>query len=378
LVIEDLDIGHLSTNVEKIETINFMSLPEYENTSTPKRLGYRMPAEWESHISTWLAWPHDHETWQDELLIQVEEIYLKMIQELHQAEEVHLLVDDQSEEDEVVEKLKRHDIVSNIFFHQIETVGPWIRDYGPTFLLNGEGKSAYCDWIFNAWGFKYDRQLADNEIPEILSDDLYMPRFRPRIVLEGGSIDVNGKGLLITTEQCLLNMNRNYGTEREELERILKEHLGIEQFIWLLGGLFGDDTDGHIDNVARFVNENTLVMIDEDDRTDVNCDMIRRNWRILEENRAGNMGMLNFIRLPMPRKIMAGEKRLPGSYANFYIGNEVVLVPVYGDSNDSRALGILRECFPKRRVVGVPSGALLVGGGAIHCVTQQQAAEPGT
>lgn len=176
----------------------------------------------------------------------------------------------------------------------------------------------------------------------------------------------------MTTEHCLLNVNRNYGMERGEIERVLKNCLGVEEIIWLLGGLFDDETDGHIDNVARFVSEDAAVMIHEDDRTDVNFDMILRNEKILQAYGGPNGGSLKVIRLPMPRKIMSGDKRLPASYANFYIGNETVLVPVYGDPNDSKALGILRDCFTGRRVVGIPSRALLAGGGAIHCITQQQ------
>ena len=343
---------------------------------TPTELGYRMPAEWQHHSATWLTWPKDPETWPDRLP-QVEELFLQMMAALAPHEIVNLLVDDEETEASVRRRCT-FPVAENIRCHQIRTVDSWIRDYGPNFLLNDKGGLAYNDWIFNAWGNKYEELKKDDSIPALLESLLKVPRFEPGIVMEGGSIDVNGAGCVLTTEQCLLNPGRNLHLSKDEIERYLKNYLGVEKVLWLGDGIFGDDTDGHIDDIARFVAPNVIVSAVEDDPEDANYKLLQDNLRRLRTMTDVKGRPFEVVTLPMPG-VVGGTStlardldRLPASYANFYIANNVVLAPIFGHANDARALEVLKRVFPDRRVIGINCEPLVWGMGTIHCVTQQQ------
>ena len=341
--------------------------------ATPRSLGYSMPAEWMSHRATWLAWPHNRATWPSQLE-NVREVWLQMIQALALNEQVVLLVNDEQTERDVVLRLKNVGaVMKNTSILKIPTVDVWMRDYGPTFLTRG-GKSplALNDWIFNGWGGKYQSYEDDDRVAKDMAALLQIPVFNHAVVLEGGSIEVNGAGTCLTTEQCLLNENRNPDMSRGEIERFLKDALGVSHIIWLEEGIAGDDTDGHIDDIARFIDPMTVVCVLETNPKDENYAPLRNNYERLKGARAQDGHPLSVITLPCPGPLGYEGSRLPASYANFYIANEVVLVPVFDDPNDGKALGVLQELFPERRVVGLPCKALVAGLGAIHCVTQQE------
>ena len=339
---------------------------------TPAELGYRMPAEWRPHRATWLAWPKDPLTWPDRVP-QVEEIFLRMIAALSTREMVCLLVEDR----EVEQSIRRRcnfPGVENVRFHPISTVDSWIRDYGPNFIIRGESELAYNDWIFNAWGDKYEELKKDDSIPRRLEGVLKVPRFEPGIVLEGGSIEVNGAGVVMTTEQCLLNPNRNPQLDRSGIEGYLKDYLGVEKVLWLGEGIAGDDTDGHIDDLARFVSPTAIVCAIEDDPTDANYEILQDNYRRLRHATDARGHKYEIVTLPMPGFVGGREERLPASYANFYIANNTVLLPIFGHPNDARAAETLQKLFTDRKVVPIHCEPLLWGMGTIHCVTQQQPA----
>jgi agmatine deiminase len=290
---------------------------------------------------------------------------------------VNLLVDNAEAEQRVRSRCNFAG-AENIRFHQMPTVDSWIRDYGPNFLVNTKGELAYNDWIFNAWGNKYEELKQDDSIPERLEGLLRVPRFEPGIVMEGGSIEVNGAGVVMTTEQCLLNPNRNPDLNRGEIERYLREFLGVQKVLWLGEGIVGDDTDGHIDDIARFVSATTIVCALEEDPADANYKLLQENLDRLQCATNANGRAFDIVTLPMPGVVGASNDtyprqldRLPASYANFYVANNVVLVPIFGHTNDTRALEILQGLFD-RRVIGINCEPLVWGMGTIHCVTQQQ------
>lgn len=342
----------------------------------PAELGFYMPAEWHRHAATWLSWPKDPETWPDRVP-QAEQIFLQMMEALAPNETVNLLVNDAA-----TKKLVRQRCLfpgaENIRFHQIGTVDSWIRDYGPNFLINTRGELAYNDWIFNAWGNKYEELKKDDSIPSRLERILNVPRFEPGVVMEGGSIDVNGEGCVLTTEQCLLNPNRNPTLTRDEIEKYLKDYLGVEKVLWLGEGIIGDDTDGHIDDIARFVESNVIVCALEDDPEDANYELLHDNLDRLKKMTDARRRPFEIVTLPMPGPVGGSSTdtrnldRLPASYANFYIANNVVLAPIFGHANDQRAIDALQSVFPDRRVVGINCEPLVWGMGTIHCVSQQQ------
>lgn len=345
---------------------------------TPAELGYFMPAEWQRHSATWLSWPKDPLTWPDRVP-QVEEIFLQMVAALTPHEVVNLLVDDAETKASVSQRCQPA-VRKNIRFHHLQTVDSWIRDYGPNFLVNPSERSlAYNDWIFNAWGNKYEELKRDDIIPKRLEAELGVQRFEPGIVMEGGSIEVNGAGIVMTTEQCLLNPNRNPELDRGAIEAHLKSYLGVKQVLWLGEGIVGDDTDGHIDDIARFVAADAIICAVEDDPEDPNYELLQDNLRRLQLATDLNGRQYEIVTLPMPGVVAAtGDNserdvdRLPASYANFYIANEVVLAPIFGHKNDQRALDTLQKVFPGRRIVGINCEPLVWGMGTIHCVTQQQ------
>ena len=340
---------------------------------TPARLGYRMPAEWHPHAATWLAWPKDPLTWPNRVP-QAEAAFLQIMRALAPHERVNLLVDDEETKERVRARCG-FEACGNINFVRLPTVDSWIRDYGPNFLVNDAGELAYNHWVFNAWGDKYEELKRDSMIPAQLEPLLGVPRFEPGIVLEGGSIEVDGAGAVMTTEQCLLNPNRNPHLSRAEIEQYLREYLGVEKVLWLGEGIVGDDTDGHIDDIARFVAPGVIACALEDDPRDPNYELLCDNHeRLLRETDARGRPY-EIVALPMPGPVEARDgDRLPASYANFYIANGVVLAPVFGHRNDARAADVLRRLFPARRVVPVRAEDLVWGMGTIHCLTQQQPA----
>ncbi|MEO7971770.1 MAG: agmatine deiminase family protein [bacterium] len=350
--------------------------PAAPANNTPAQLGFYMPAEWRAHAATWLSWPKDPETWPDRVP-QVEDIFLQMMAGLAPNETVKLLVDDEETEQSVRARCTFAG-AENIRFQRIPTVDSWIRDYGPNFLVSAAATLAFNDWIFNAWGNKYEELKRDDSIPRRLENLLKALRFEPGIVMEGGSIEVNGAGCVLTTEQCLLNPNRNPHLSRTEIEQYLKDHLGVEKVLWLGEGIVGDDTDGHIDDIARFVAEDVIICAVEDDPQDANFELLQDNLKRLEKMTDARGRSFEIVTLPMPGVVGGNSTdkrnldRLPASYANFYIANNVVLAPVFGHANDARALETLGRVFPDRRVVGINCEPLVWGMGTIHCVTQQQ------
>ncbi len=338
---------------------------------TPKALGYHMPAEWEPHDAVWLSWPHDRETFPD--LAAVESAYVGIIAALHGSEAVNLLVTGELMHTRVRAILEEAGVdTGGVTFHITGYADVWFRDYGPTFVVNrGTGSLAMVHWTFNAWGEKYQELMGDTRIPLVMNRGMDLPLFTPGIIMEGGSIEVNGCGTVITTEACLLNPNRNPGLSREEVEAYLEAYLGAGHVIWLKQGIAGDDTDGHIDDVARFVNPTTVLCALEENEDDANYEILRENYDILQASTDQDGNPLTVIPLPMPGAV-GGEDRLPASYANFYAGNTVVLVPVFDHPNDDVALARVRQAFPGREVIGIDCTAMVAGFGAIHCITQQQ------
>ena len=350
-----------------------MPAPELK---TPAELGFYMPAEWHPHEGTWLTWPKDPETWPDRVE-RVEEIYLEIIAALAPHETVNVLVDDEATA-QTVRRRCAFSGAQNVRFHHLPTVDSWIRDYGPNFLISDNGAGAFNDWIFNAWGNKYEALKQDDQIPQLLEPILQLPRFAPGIVMEGGSIEVDGEACVLTTEQCLLNPNRNPHLSRSEIETYLKNYLGVVKVLWLGEGIVGDDTDGHIDDIARFVAPNAIVCAVEDDPDDANYELLQDNLARLKQMTDANDRPFEIVTLPMPG-IVGGEStdtrnldRLPASYANFYIANNVVLLPVFNHANDTRAHETLQRVFPDRRVIPINCEPLVWGMGTIHCLTQQQ------
>lgn len=337
---------------------------------TPLELNFRMPAEWEKHEATWLSWPKDPLTFPEEIIDRVEQIYVEIIESLRVGERVELLVDDEKTEDEVSSLLGSK---NNIRFHKIKSADVWMRDYGPIFIKNHE--VAATKWLFNAWGNKYDELLKDDHTGIEICKITKFKTFEPKIVLEGGSIDTNGARVCLTTKQCLLNTNRNPSLNEKEIEKCLSNYLGFTNFIWLSEGIAGDDTDGHVDDIARFVNESTVVCVIERDNDDENFKPLARNYEKLAQSKDAEGHQLDVVAIDMPHKVKTVDGRLPASYANFYIGNSAVLVPIFGDpKRDEEALSKIRGFFPGRKTIGINCRELVYGFGGIHCITQQQPA----
>jgi agmatine deiminase len=332
---------------------------------------YQMPSEWERHDGTWLAWPKDPLTFPEDIIGRVEETYGKMMAALSLGERVNLLVDDEAMERRVSGLFGRN---GNISYYRIRTADVWMRDYGPIFVRKADGRLAATKWIFNAWGNKYEELKADNLAGMEVARAAGVEILEPGIVLEGGSIDTNGRGTCLTTEECLLNRNRNPQLTKEQIEGYLTRFLGFTNFVWLGEGIVGDDTDGHIDDIARFVGRRMVVCMVEDDPSDENYEPLKRNLALLKGAKDEEGRGLDVVPVSMPRKKVGGEgeERLPASYANFVIGNSVVLVPTFDDVNDGPALKKIAGAFPGRKVVGIDCEALVYGFGGIHCVTQQQ------
>jgi agmatine deiminase len=343
-------------------------------TSTPARHGYRMPAEWEPHAATWVAWPHNPDTWPNKFA-PLPGIWAAFIRTLARYEPVRVLAGG----GDVLHQAQR--LVGNwpnVTIYDVPTNDLWIRDYGPTFLVGPtESPAALVDWGYNAWGGKYPPFDLDNRVPESLCWLLGRRRFSPGIVLEGGAIDVNGMGAVLTTEDCLLNANRNPDMTRQRMEGYLAEYLAARHVIWLRGGMAGDDTDGHVDQMARFVAPDVVVAAFEPDPTEANHQPLQENLSRLRTARLPDGRPLNVHPLTMPRRPLFEQgQRLPASYLNFYIANGAVIVPLFADEADDDALSVLSGLFPDRRVVGIHAVDLVWGLGAFHCATQQEPRPP--
>ena len=345
---------------------------------TPAQLDYRMPAEWEPHAATWLTWPRTDGISFPDKYDTVPPVYAELIRHLVAVEEVNINVWNAEMEQRVREILRRyHTPLDRVRFHHFPAYEPWCRDHGPIFLVRDRDKRrerAVVDWGYNAWGGKYPPYDLDDAIPQHVARLRDLPLFSPGIVMEGGSIDVNGRGTVLTTEACLLNPNRNPHLTRSDIERSLCDYLGVTNVLWLGDGIVGDDTDGHVDDLARFVNANTVVTVVEDDPQDENFALLQENRQRLRDFRDQDGRPLRIIDLPMPGRIEHEGQRLPASYANFYIANGLVLVPTFRQPNDARALDILQREFPDRRVVGIDSTELIWGLGSFHCISQQEPA----
>lgn len=346
---------------------------------TPKQLGYRMPAEWEPHQATWLSWPHNPETWPGKLPL-ILPVYARMVATLARSETVHINVNDAAMEEQARALLREAGAWGDIRFHHFPTNDAWCRDHGAMFVrrttddrseASDQAGIAAVDWDYNAWGGKYPPFDLDNQIAARMANALGVPRFVGGMVLEGGAIDVNGAGLLLTSEACLLNPNRNPQLSRAQIEQRLCEMLGVDMILWLGDGIVGDDTDGHVDDLARFVAPNTVVTVVEEDPADENYAVLQDNLARLRTMRDLQGRPLKIIPLPLPPAVVYQGQRLPASYANFYIANRVVLLPCFNHPNDRRAQRILQECFPDREVVGIDCTDLIWGLGAFHCLTQQ-------
>lgn len=346
--------------------------PDLRAGDTPLNRGFIMPAEWEPHNAVWISWPHNEMTFPN--LPAVEQAYYEFIAHIHTSEVVEIFVPSAVVHRKVRSRLREMGVnLERIVLHTNDYSDVWIRDYGPTFVLNRAlNETAMVRWNFNAWGEKYEDQIQDGKIPGLMNRWMNLPVFEPGIVLEGGSIDVNGKGTVLTTRACLLNKNRNPHLSADEIEEFLREYLCVEKVIWLNDGIVGDDTDGHVDDIARFVGPSTVVCAYEPDVNDENHAALHDNYQILRESCDQNGQPLTVIKLPMPAPVEADGERYPASYTNFYIGNTVVIVPVFGDPHDEEALRILGGIFSDRTVVGVNARAMVEGYGTFHCATQQQ------
>ena len=326
-----------------------------------------MPAEWAEHAATWISWPSDDELWFGHLE-PVRREFAELIKTIARFEPVHVLVRDDEAHQDATTRLAG---VGGLTFHKIPLDDVWFRDNGPIFIKREEDLS-FVNWIFNSWGEKFNWH-KDNEAPEAVAEYLDIAHWDVNVVMEGGSLEVNGLGLCMTTKQCLLEEKRNPDLTPEQLEGYLKDYLGITKVLWLEDGLENDHTDGHIDTIIRFVNENTVVCSIDTNVEDPNHATMQRNLDLLKTFTDQDGKPLNIIELPLPRNRLELEgDRLPPTYANFYIGNGFVVVPTYGDPNDQRALDILKPLFPDREVIGLSSRAIINGGGSFHCVTQQQ------
>jgi agmatine deiminase len=332
-----------------------------------------MPAEWQPHAATHLAWPFDDTLWVG-YLAGVRREFTQLVATTSSFEPVILHVRDEEAAGDARRRLARAEAnFSNICFHPLPLNDIWLRDNGPLFIRNPAGEVALTDWTFNAWGGKYSPWDADDRAPRIIAEWLGMKRFEGPLVLEGGALELNARGVCLTTRSCLLNPNRNPGRSQEEIEEILHAYLGVKHVVWLERGLEGDHTDGHIDTLARFTDDHTLVCATCEDEDDPNFEVTQENLETLQTLRDAEGNPYHVVELPLPEKrLELAGVRLPLTYANFYIGNGFVLAPLYDDVNDERALDILGPLFPERKVTGLPAQNIITGGGAFHCLTQQQ------
>jgi len=343
---------------------------------TPKELNYRFPAEWEKHTATWLSWPHKEESWPGKINT-IYPLYAQFIKALTVGEIVCINVNNEQMKAKAMEQLNKQDVdLGKVKFYIHPTNDAWCRDHGPAFLVNAnaEHKKIIVDWNYNAWGNKYPPYDLDDVIPTKIAKELGIPVYNPGIVMEGGSVDFNGSGTVLTTTACLLNKNRNPHLNKKQIEEYLTNYYCVDNILWLNDGIVGDDTDGHIDDITRFVNNNTVVTVIEHNKKDENYLLLKENAEALDKMVLENGKHINVVELPMPSPVVYDGQRLPASYANFYIGNAAVVVPTYRDKNDDKALSILQEHFSDRKVIGLDSTDIIWGLGSFHCLSQQEPA----
>ena len=343
---------------------------------SPRSLNYRFPAEFEQHEATWLSWPHKEASWPGKIQ-SVFPSYSLFVKELALAEKVRINVADEAMKQSAVEWLNKAGAdLNQVEFYFIPTNDAWCRDHGPAFLVNPDAlqKKVIVDWGYNAWGNKYPPFDLDDVVPTRIGQHFNIPVYHPGIVMEGGSVDFNGDGTLITSTACLLNSNRNPLLNQAEIENYLCEYYGVSQVLWVDEGILGDDTDGHIDDTVRFVNRDTVLAVVEENVHDGNYALLQKNLADLHKMRLSDGKQLNIVELPMPDEIIYEDQRLPPSYANFYIANKSVIVPTYRCRQDEKALEIISSCFPDRKVTGIDSTDIIWGLGSFHCLSQQEPA----
>ena len=349
-----------------------------DNTAvyTPHSLGYYFPAEFDRHEATWLSWPHKNASWPG----KIESIYppyCQFIRTVSESEPVRINVNDEGMKASAIRHLQEAgaDLGQiEFFFHP--TNDAWCRDHGPAFLINPQAaiKKVIVDWGYNAWGNKYPPYDLDDVIPSLIGSHYGLPVYHPGIVMEGGSVEFNGQGTLLTSTACLLHPNRNPQLGQAEIEQYLRDFYGVEQILWVDQGIEGDDTDGHIDDTVRFVNADTVLAVVEENKNDPNYSLLQGNLKELRQMRLLNGQQLNIVELPMPDRVEWEGQRLPASYANFYICNGAVVVPTFRCGKDETALHIIRQCFPSRKIVGIDSTDIIWGLGSFHCLSQQEPA----
>ncbi len=354
-----------------------------KTSQTPASLGFHFPAEFEPQEALWLSWPHKEASWPGKL-DSIFNSYCEFVLRVASHQKVNINVANEVMKQFAVRTIQNsiygksvnqlNSLMANITFYFHPTNDAWCRDHGPAFLINKETKEkVIVDWDYNAWGDKYPPHELDDNIPTLIGESLDLPVFYPNIIMEGGSVEFNGNGTILTTTACLLNKNRNPSLSKTDIEKHLKEYYGAQQILWLGDGIIGDDTDGHIDDITRFVSEDTVVTVIEDNEDDENFSILQENLALLKEMRLPDGRPLNIVTLPMPKPVMHEGEQLPASYANFYISNEMVIVPTFrDDENDTKAIEILQGCFTTRKVIGIDSVDLIWGLGSFHCLSQQE------
>jgi agmatine deiminase len=341
---------------------------------TPKEQGYYFPAEFSKHSATWLSWPHKEASWPGKIE-SIYPVYCQFIKLVAEGEMVNINVVNEAMKAKAIRHLQNVNAdLKNIQFFIHPTNDAWCRDHGPAFVINPKAqiKKMVVDWGYNAWGGKYPPFDLDDVIPTLIAKHYDIPVHHPGIVMEGGSVEFNGKGTLLTTTSCLLNTNRNPHLNQKQIEEYLHNFYGVENILWIGDGIIGDDTDGHIDDITRFVNSDTVVTVIEANKKDENYEPLQENLKLLKNLRLENGKQINIAELPMPSAVIYDDMRLPASYANFYIANNCVVVPTFRDKNDDLALNILQECFTDRKVVGLDSTDIIWGLGSFHCLSQQE------
>ena len=341
---------------------------------TPKSLGYSFPAEFAQHDAIWLSWPHKEESWPGKIA-SIYPSYCAFVKTVALTERVNINVGTDKMSQGAAKMLELAGVdMSKVQFYLHPTNDAWCRDHGPSFLIrnNAEHPKAIVDWNINAWGGKYPPYDLDDVIPTRIAEQLNLPIFYPEIIMEGGSVDFNGAGTVITSTCCLLNENRNPHLNQAQIEKYLGDYYGIEQVLWVSEGIVGDDTDGHIDDTVRFVNEDTVLTVVESNVLSENYDLLQKNLKELKAMRLANGKQLNIVELPMPADVIYEGQLLPASYANFYISNGHIIVPTYQCAQDDQAMQIIQSCFPTRSVVGIDSTDIIWGLGSFHCLSQQE------
>ncbi|MFM1858098.1 MAG: hypothetical protein RLZ05_1158 [Bacteroidota bacterium] len=343
---------------------------------TPREQGYYFPAEFAPHVATWLSWPHKEASWPGKIH-SIFPSYAQFIKELVKGEEVKINVVNTAMQQFATQTLEKTGVdLSRVQFFLHPTNDAWCRDHGPAFLINPSAAQpkVIVDWGYNAWGDKYPPYDLDDVIPTLIARHYNYPVYNPGIVMEGGSVEFNGAGTVLTSTACLLNPNRNPHLNQAQIEEYLRAYYGVEQVLWVDEGIVGDDTDGHIDDTVRFVNEDTVLTVVETNRSDENYSLLQHNLKQLKSMRLSSGKQLNIVEIPMPEPLSYEGQRLPCSYANFYIANQSVIVPVFNSKNDDKALQLIEECFPGRQVIGIDSTDIIWGLGSFHCLSQQEPA----